>query len=217
MNSLNQKMEELIDARIISKNLVYIIGLSSALIDKDKLNKYEYLGQYGSIEKIIVNENIIHNKNSPHGPTYSVFVTFSKPSEASIAILSLDDNIIDNHLIRATFGTTKYCINFLKGIECINKDCLFLHKWAEESYVLKRGDLISFIDIFKNQKNYARKLADIYNPEVKKRILSSKKVKTIFPSPDIIYKSNPFMNLECNNSEISEDSKIENEKKDKKE
>ena len=38
-------MEELIDARIITKNLVYIIGLSSSLADKNKLSKYEYLGQ----------------------------------------------------------------------------------------------------------------------------------------------------------------------------
>ena len=212
-----QEMEELIDARIITKNLVYIIGLSSALANKDKLNKYEYLGQYGTIVKIVVNKNKAYNQNSPHGPSYSAYVTFSKPSEASIAILSLDDNVIDNHLIRANFGTTKYCSYFLKGIECNNKECLFLHKWAEESDIIKRGDLNSNKDIFNQQKNYARKLADIYNPVVKKRILSSKKGNTIFPSPDIIYKPNPFMNLEYNNSEISEDSKIENEKKDKRE
>ncbi len=210
-------MEELIDARIISKNLVFIIGLSSALANKDKLIKYEYLGQYGSIEKIVVNKNITYNKNGPYGPSYSAYVTFSKPSEASIAILSLDDNLIDNHLIRATFGTTKYCSYFLKGKECNNKECLFLHKWAEESDIIKRGDFNSNKNIFKYQQNYAKKLADIYNPEVKKRILSSNKVKTIFPSPDTIYKPNPFMNLEYNNSELSEDSKIENEQKDKKE
>ena len=191
-----QDMEELTEARIITKNLVYIIGLSSNLANKEKLNKYEYLGQYGSIIKIVVNKNKAYNQNSPHGPSYSAYVTFSKPSEASIAILSLDDKMIDNHLIRASFGTTKYCSFFLKGIECNNKECLFLHKWADENDIIKRVDLISNKVIFTQQHNYARKIADIYNPEVKKKILSLKKGKTVFPSPDIIYRSINVMEKE---------------------
>ena len=149
-----QDMEELSDARIITKNLVYIIGLSSNIAHKEKLNKYEYLGQYGTIQKIVVNRSKAYNLNSVHGPSYSAYVTYSKPYEASIAILSLDDKMIDNHIIRASFGTTKYCSYFLKGIECT-----------------------------------AIKIADIFNPEVKKKILSMKKKKTVFPSPDIIYKT----------------------------
>ena len=195
-----QDMEELTDARIITKNLVYIIGLSSNLANKEKLNKYEYLGQYGSIVKIVVNKNKAYNQNSPHGPSYSAYVTFSKPCEASIAILSLDDKMIDNHLIRASFGTTKYCSFFLKGIECTNKECLFLHKWADENDIIKRGDLISNKIIFTQQHNYAKKIADIYNPEIKKKILSSKKGKTVFPSPDIIYRTITVLDKEKNNS-----------------
>ena len=53
--SENQKLEKLADTRIITKNLVYIIGLSSSLTDKSKLNKYKYLGQYGTIIKTVVN------------------------------------------------------------------------------------------------------------------------------------------------------------------
>ena len=135
------ELEELADARIITKNLVYIIGLSSSLADKIKLNKYEYLGQYGTIIKTVVNKNKAYNKNNIYGPSYSAYVTYSKPSEASIAILSLDNTKIDNHVIRASFGTTKYCSYYLKGIECNNKDCLFLHKKAEENDIIKRGDL----------------------------------------------------------------------------
>ena len=191
-----QGIEELTDARIITKNLVYIIGLSSNIANKEKLNKYEFLGQYGSIVKIVVNKNKAYNQNSIHGPSYSAYVTFSKPSEASIAILSLDDKMIDNHLIRASFGTTKYCSYFLKGIECNNKDCLFLHKLADENDIIKRGDLTSNKIIFTQQHNYAKKIADIYNPEVRKKILSSKKGKTVFPSPDIIYRTINVMDKE---------------------
>ena len=190
-----QELEELADARIITKNLVYIIGLSSSLADKAKLSKYEYLGQYGNIIKTVVNKNKAYNQNNIYGPSYSAYVTYSKPSEASIAILSLDNTKIDNHLIRASFGTTKYCSYYLKGIECSNKECLFLHKKADENDIIKRGDLTSNKIIFAKQHNYAEKIADIYNPEVKKKIMGMKKGKaTIFPSPDSIYK-----NLEGNN------------------
>ena len=184
-----QDMEELSDARIITKNLVYIIGLSSNIAHKEKLNKYEYLGQYGTIQKIVVNRSKAYNLNSVHGPSYSAYVTYSKPYEASIAILSLDDKMIDNHIIRASFGTTKYCSYFLKGIECTNKECLFLHKLAGENDIIKRGELTLNKNIFNEQHKYAIKIADIFNPEVKKKILSMKKKKTVFPSPDIIYKT----------------------------
>lgn len=99
--------EELTNSRIITKNLVYVIGLSSSIANKEKLMKREYFGQYGTITKIVVNKTKAYNQNSPYGPSYSAYVTFSKPQEASIAILSLDETIIDNHLVRASFGTTK--------------------------------------------------------------------------------------------------------------
>ena len=206
-----QDIDELTDARIITKNLVYIIGLSSNIANKEKLNKYEYLGQYGSIVKIVVNKNKAYNQNNPNGPSYSAYVTFSKPCEASIAILSLDDKMIDNHVIRASFGTTKYCSFFLKGKDCTNKECLFLHKWADENDIIKRGDLISNKVIFTQQHNYAKKIADIYNPEVKKKILNSKKGKTIFPSPDIIYRTISIMEKEKNNSNNKKNSNNKNE------
>lgn len=184
-----ESLEDLADARIITKNLVYVIGLSASLANREKLSKWEYFGQYGNIIKIVVNKNKAYNQNSPHGPSYSAYVTFSKPSEASIAILSLDETMIDNHLIRASFGTTKYCSFFLKGIECNNKDCLYLHKFAEDADIIKRGDLSSNRTIFAEQHSYAIKIADIYNPEVKKKLLNCKKEDTVFPSPGLIYKS----------------------------
>ena len=184
-----QLIEEFSESRIITKNLVYVIGLSSSIANKDKLLRYEYFGQYGTIVKIVVNKSKAYNQNSPNGPSFSAYVTFSKPSEASIAILSLDETMIDNHLVRASFGTTKYCSFFLKGVECTNKECLFLHRIADESDIIKRGDLNSNKTIFALQHSYAIKIADVYNPAVKKKLMSIKKGKTVFPSPDLIYRS----------------------------
>ena len=183
------KKDDLSEFRIITKNLVYVIGLSSSLANKEKLIKYEYFGQYGTIVKIVVNKNKAYNKNSPHGPTYSAYVTYSKPNEASIAILSLDETSIDDHLIRASFGTTKYCSYFLNGCECNNKDCVFLHYYADENEIIKRGELNVNKAIFANQHVIAIKIADIFNPEVKNKILGSKRVRTVFPPPYTLYKS----------------------------
>ncbi len=39
----------------------------------------------------------------------------------------IDDLAPVGRVVRACFGTTKYCNAFLKGIPCNNGDCLYLH------------------------------------------------------------------------------------------
>ncbi len=181
--------EELLEARIITKNLVYIIGLSPSLANKEKLIKYEYLGQYGTIIKIVVNRNKAFYQNNINGPTYSAYVTYSNPEEASIAILCLDNFIIDNNTIKASFGTTKYCSYFLKGNICNNKDCVFLHQLADENNIIKRSDLNSN-KILAQQHSIAIQICDIYNIDVKKKLIENSRKNTIFPPLDSIYKLN---------------------------
>ena len=103
----NSNYTDLAESRIITKNLVYVIGLSRKIANQDILLKKEYFGQYGNIVKIVVNKNKAYNQNDPNGPSYSAYVTYTKPFEASLAILCLDNITVDNHLIRASFGTTK--------------------------------------------------------------------------------------------------------------
>jgi CCR4-NOT transcription complex subunit 4 len=98
---------DLAESRIITKNLVYVIGLSSKIATKEILQSKEYFGQYGTIIKTVVNKNKAYNSNNPNGPSFSAYITYSKPYEASIAILALDNILVNNHLIRASFGTTK--------------------------------------------------------------------------------------------------------------
>ena len=104
---LELSVSDMADSRIITKNLVYVIGLSSRIASRETLQKKEYFGQYGHITKIVVNSNKAYNQKNPKGPSFSAYVTYSKPYEASLAILSLDNILIDEHLIRASFGTTK--------------------------------------------------------------------------------------------------------------
>ena len=136
-HQMQELTSSLIKSRIIQKNLVYIIGLSFELIKlESKLKSYEYFGQYGKINKLVVNKNKVYNSNGPNGPSYTFFITYSSEAESSLAILSLDNSIIDSHEIKANYGTTKYCFNFLRNSECKNKDCIFLHKLANKKDII---------------------------------------------------------------------------------
>lgn len=39
---------------------------------------------------------------------------------------------LDGRSLRASFGTTKYCNAFLRGLTCNNVDCLYLHELGQE-------------------------------------------------------------------------------------
>jgi len=166
-----------------------MIGISDSISDISILSKYEYLGQYGKIIKIVINKKKAYNLNNKFGPSFSAYITYSKPEEASIAILSLDNHVVDKHLIRASFGTTKYCQFYLKGMECTNKDCVYLHKKARQEDIINRDELNSNKNLFYAQQQYAIKLANIYNINVKKTLMEfkNKNYIPIFPSPDTIY------------------------------
>lgn len=98
----------------------------------------EYFGQYGSIIKVVVNKNRAYNPDGPHGPSFSAYISYVSSQEASLAILSVDNVEVDGHLIRASFGTTKYCTFFLKNCDCPNKECLYLHRMADEEDIICR-------------------------------------------------------------------------------
>ena len=185
-NSL--EISNLENSRIIQKNLVYIIGLSLNLIKKDSLLKnYEFFGQYGKITKFVINKNKTYNSNNPNGPSYSCYVTYSNDSESSLAILALDNTIIDNHIIKASYGTTKYCLNFLKNSKCLNKDCLFLHKFANDEDIISKDELNNNKNLFSNQHVLAIKLSKIFTKEKRALIEKNKHLRTYFPNSYVVY------------------------------
>ena len=175
--------------RITQKNLVYLIGFPKYLAYNEKLlSSFEYLGQYGKILKIHVNKNKIYNLNNPNGPSYSCHITYSSFSESSLAILNLDNFIFENHIIKASFGTTKYCSNFLYGNNCNNKDCLYLHYFSDVKDIINKDDINSNKTIYKNQLIKAIKLSGIFNNVNMINYLNSiKNKRTIFPNANNVY------------------------------
>ena len=184
-----------IKSRIIQKNLVYLIGLSSNLLKiEPKLKSFEYFGQYGKILKLVVNKNKIYNSNGPNGPSYSCFVTYSSEVESSLAILSLDNMIIDNHEIKANYGTTKYCKNFLKRLVCDNKDCIYLHKFAEEKDIVSKEIMNTNKDLFPQQRLMAIELSKILTSEKYHELYKNKNIKTVFPNGFSVYSKDLVIN-----------------------
>ena len=109
------KLRKYTNVRVLQKNLVYVIGLSPELVnDSDILKQPEYFGQYGKLKKIVVNTNHVYRPKGSVGPSYGAYVTYSSSKEAALAILGIEQHEMDDRLLRASFGTTKYCSFFLK-------------------------------------------------------------------------------------------------------
>ena len=187
MREYYTKMQKL---RITQKNLLYLIGFSKELAyNENLLSSFEYLGQYGKILKLKVNKNKTYNTNNPNGPSYSCHVTYSNKSESSLAILNLDNIIFENHIFKASYGTTKYCSNFLYGTKCTNKDCLYLHSCANDNDIINRDDLNSNKKIFADQHIMAIELSGIFTDNNVENYLKNNisKKKTIFPNASLVY------------------------------
>jgi hypothetical protein len=99
----------------------------------------------------------------------------------------MDNFIIDNHEIKANYGTTKYCLNFLKNSECKNKDCIFLHKFADKKDIISREKMNSDKDIFPQQRLMAIELSKILTNEKYKELYKFKDIKTVFPNGFSVY------------------------------
>ena len=128
---LNPNFKNLSKSRIIQKDLVHFQGFPEEMNDIKILSSPEYFGQYGVIKKICL---------VPKKPTdsyYSCYITFETEEQAAYCILAVDSIKIKNKLVRAFFGTTKYCNNFLKGYVCLNKNCKFMHHLAD-----KKNDIV---------------------------------------------------------------------------
>jgi len=133
--SNSQNFKNLTKLRIIQKNLVHFQGFPEEMQDTKILSSPEYFGQYGNIKKIC----LVPKK--PTNDYYSCYITFETEEQAAYCILAVDSIKIKNKLVRAFFGTTKYCNNFLKGYTCFNKNCKFLHNFADKNKDIVINDI----------------------------------------------------------------------------
>ncbi len=130
--------------RIIQKNLVHFQGFPDTLNDQNLLMQKSHFGKFGKILKIVL---VSKNEESQKKKTNSAYITFSKIEEAANAILSMDSLMIEGCLVRAFFGTTKYCIHFLNNNECKNKEkCMFIHYLVNDNDILGMNSKFDYND-----------------------------------------------------------------------
>ncbi|KAJ2372642.1 transcriptional repressor general negative regulator of transcription subunit 4, partial [Coemansia sp. RSA 2603] len=129
----------LANVRVVQKNLVYVIGLPSSLSSEDILRSHDYFGQFGRINKIVINRR--QTGSSSQHPTVGVYVTYATKEESTRAINAVDGSILEGRVLRATFGTTKYCSYYLRNIPCQNPGCMYLHEPGEEADSFTKEDL----------------------------------------------------------------------------
>lgn len=119
---------------------MYVIGLAPDIAQESTLRSLDFFGQYGKIDKIVINTNNVYN-GSRGGPSYSAYMTFQNPRDSAIAILSVDQYMYNERLIRASFGTSKFCQFFLSGQKCTNKECLYLHELRSDLEAYTKEDM----------------------------------------------------------------------------
>ncbi|AQK56730.1 RNA binding (RRM/RBD/RNP motifs) family protein, partial [Zea mays] len=139
-----ESKKHLATVRVIQRNLVYIIGLPAHLCNESVLERREYFGQYGKVLKVSVSR--------PTGPpsqqasansSISVYITYAKEEEAIQCIQAVHNFVLEGKVLRACFGTTKYCHAWLRNMTCGNPDCLYLHDVGSQEDSFTKDEIIS--------------------------------------------------------------------------
>jgi len=144
MEATNRK--HLANMRVVQKNLVYVVGLSPRLAREEyipTLKGTDYFGQYGRVAKILISKRVAsHKYSSSHDPSIGVYVTYVNKEDAARAIVAIDGSKEPGgRVVRASYGTTKYCTAYLRNMPCSNPGCTYLHEPGEEADSFTKEDL----------------------------------------------------------------------------
>jgi len=90
-----------------------------------------FFGQYGQISKLSISKQPQQKDKGPSDqqPPNAAYISYSSDAEAAECIRCVDGCWLDGRLVRAFVGTLKYCSQFVKGINCTNPDCFYLHEF----------------------------------------------------------------------------------------
>lgn len=140
---INRK--QLANVRVIQRNLVYVVGLTLLVAKHDWLKHTDNFAKYGKIKKVVINKSNLHNSThvaTNRTPTVSAYITYMRKEDAYKAIRAVDKTYLDGKQLRASFGTTKYCAYFLKGIPCTNPDCMYLHEYGNDEDTFNKDEIV---------------------------------------------------------------------------
>ncbi|KAG6854593.1 hypothetical protein C0991_004195 [Blastosporella zonata] len=158
LDNLNRR--HLANVRVVQRNVVYVVGIGPRFAKEElisTLRSNEYFGQYGKITKIIL------VKRTPSGggePVVGLYITYHRREDAARAIAAVDGapstGGARGEIMRASYGTTKYCMAFLRGVSCSDHSCMNLHEWGDEKDCFTKEDLTTLKHTMKTTESRAR-------------------------------------------------------------
>ena len=114
-------------ARVKQLNVVYVLGLVPQTKNEHllllTLRGPEYFGQYGEIQKLVVSKA----KSGSLNQSVGVYVTYAREEDAALCIQTIDGSVNGDRVLRAQYGTTRYCSAWLRGAICMDKNCSLIH------------------------------------------------------------------------------------------
>ncbi|SAM06918.1 hypothetical protein [Absidia glauca] len=130
MEAVNRR--HLANMRVVQKNLI--------------IRSNDYFGQFGKIAKVVINKRNVAVTSHVGGtasmqPSAAVYVTYHRKEDADRAIQTVDGHSIAGRILRASYGTTKYCTYYLRNMTCPNPSCLYLHEPGEEADTISKEEL----------------------------------------------------------------------------
>ncbi|KAF7294679.1 PAN2-PAN3 deadenylation complex catalytic subunit PAN2 [Mycena indigotica] len=149
----------LANVRVVQRSIVYVVGIGPRFAKEElipTLRSNEYFGQYGKITKILL------VKRTPSGggaPVVGLYITYNRREDAARAISAVDGTASPGggrEVMRASFGTTKYCMAFLRGVTCNDHNCMNLHEWGDEKDCFTKEDLTTLKHTMKATESRTR-------------------------------------------------------------
>ncbi|KAK0210218.1 hypothetical protein DFS33DRAFT_1291485 [Desarmillaria ectypa] len=149
----------LANVRVVQRNVVYVVGIGPRFAKEElipTLRSHEYFGQYGKITKIVL------VKRTPSGggaPVVGLYITYHRREDVARAIAAVDGTPSPGggrEVMRASYGTTKYCMAFLRGATCSDHSCMNLHEWGDEKDCFTKEDLTTLKHTIKATESRTR-------------------------------------------------------------
>ncbi|KIJ60676.1 hypothetical protein HYDPIDRAFT_138939 [Hydnomerulius pinastri MD-312] len=153
----------LANVRVVQRNVVYVVGIGPRFAKEElipTLRSNDYFGQYGKISKILL------VKRTPSGggtPVLGLYITYHRREDAARCISTVDGTPSPGggrEVMRASYGTTKYCMAFLRGVSCSDHTCMNLHEWGDEKDCFTKEDLTTLKHTIKDTESRSRTAKD---------------------------------------------------------
>lgn len=158
---LFEQRKSLTGIRVLQKNLVFIVGLTRETAKEEVLRRH--FGRHGPIKKVAITY-----PNQDCTSYIQAYLTYQHGDDALRAIIAGNQSILDGRVLRCSLGTTKYCARYLRGQECTQTECMYLHEVASSDASFTKTQMNA-----QKHKEYEHDLLDRFQRAERSRLNES--------------------------------------------